>query len=156
MSQLQNARKGKSKKKRPLKGVAAVVLLGLRLAERWSASDRTVAHQAQLGVIVARSQDRGGDLAAVIVSADAVITRTKAAAVSSFYFSDVAGAAGRRTRPVRVARLDDSTGLDGVPRWGWLGSFTLVGGKFGKVRERGRRRGCLHVDHGRERREGML
>ena len=63
-----------------------------------------------------------------------------------FYFRDVAGAAGRRTRPVRVARLDDST---------WLGSFMLVGGNFGKVRERGRRRGCLHVDHGRKRREGI-
>ena len=144
------------KKKSSLTGVAAVVLLGRWLAERWSASDRTVAHQAQLGVIVAGSQDRGGHLAAVIVSADAVVTRTKAAAVSSFYSSDVAGAAGRRTRPVRVVRLDDSTGLDGVPRWGWLGSITLVGGNFRKVRERGRRSGCLYVDHGRKKREGFV
>ena len=84
-SQLQNARKGKSKKKRSLTGVAAVVLLGRLLAERWSASDRTLAHQAQLGVIVGGSQDRGGHLAAVIVSADAVVTQTKAAAVSFIF-----------------------------------------------------------------------
>ena len=75
---------------------------------------------------------------------------------SLLYFPDVAGSAGRRTRPVRVAGLDDSSGLDGVPRWVWLGSFTLVGGNLGKVRERGRRRGCLHVDHGRKRREGIV
>ena len=73
-----------------------------------------------------------------------------------FYFPDVADVAGRRTRPVRVARLDDSAGLDGVPRWGWLRRFTLVGGNFGRVRQRGRRKGCLHVDHGRKRREGFF
>ena len=53
---------------------------------RVAASDRTVARQAQLGVIVAGSQDRGGHLAAVIVSADAVVAPTKAAAVSFFDF----------------------------------------------------------------------
>ena len=145
--------RARAKKKRSLTGVAAVVLLGRRLTERWSASDRNVAHQAQLGVIVAGSQDRGGHLAAVIVSADAVVTRTKAAAVSFFYFPDVAGAAGRRTRSVRVARLADSTGLDGVPRWGWQGSFTLDGGNFGKVREAGEEAVFMLTTGGKEGKE---
>ena len=56
--------------------VSTVGLLVGGLAESGSASNATVAHEAELGVVVAGLQDGGRDLAAVVFAVEPVITRT--------------------------------------------------------------------------------
>ena len=79
-------RKRKNENKR-LTGVSTVVLFVCGFAKCWSASNWTVAHKAELRVVCASLQKKcRGDLAAVLVAVDTVITRTK---VSALFFLTV-------------------------------------------------------------------
>ena len=145
----QIARKRKNENKR-LTGVSTLVLFVRGLAKGRSASNWTVAREAELRVVAAALQKYGGDLAAVLVAVDAVITGTELPALFLFYGFNVTGAARRRARPVRVPLPKNSAGLHRAPRVRGLGGFTLVWGYFGEVRKRNSS-STLHVS---ERRKG--
>ena len=66
--------------------VPLAVLFVCGFAKCWSASNWTVAHKAELRVVCASLQKCRGDLAAVLVAVDTVITRTK---VSALFFLTV-------------------------------------------------------------------
>ena len=120
----------RKKTNKKLTGVSTVVLLVRRLAKGRSPSNGPVAQLAELGVVVARLQNGGGDLAAALVE-NAVVTATKLSAVPFLDGLDVGGAARRRARPVGVPLLYDSAGLDQArPR---LRGLALVGGNFGEL-----------------------
>ena len=88
----QIARKRTNENKR-LTGLSTVVLFVCGFAKCWSASNWTVAHKAELRVVCASLQKCRGDLEAVLVAVDTVITRTKVSALFLFDRFDVTRAA---------------------------------------------------------------
>ena len=63
-------------------------------------------------MVAAALQKYGGDLAAVLVAVDAVITGTELPALFLFDGFGATGAARGRARPVRAPLLNNSAGLD--------------------------------------------